>query len=132
MRSIYLDHNATTRLHPVAQSAMAPFLDTEYGNPSSIHRAGRAARDAIEQARDHIARLVGATAGEVVITTGGTKGDTLAVFGLAEAAWATDPRRTRVVASPLEHPAVLACVAALGRRGFRPIWLPVDGAGRID
>jgi cysteine desulfurase len=132
MTHIYLDHNATTRLHPDALEAMTPFLSERYGNPSSIHAAGRAARDAVERAREEVAALVGGSREEVVFTSGGTEGDNLAVRGLAEATRAAEPERVRVIASPLEHPAVRASVAALGRGGFEIVELRVDAAGRID
>jgi cysteine desulfurase len=95
---IYLDHNATTRMVPEARAAMAQFLDGEFGNPSSIHAEGRAAREAIERARDEVARLVGGAAEEIVFTSGGTEADNLALK-------AVEPEA--VVTSPLEHPAVL-------------------------
>ena len=117
-------------LWPAAE--MAPFRDAEFGNPSSVHRAGRSARDAVERARDQVAALIGAAAEEIVFTSGGTEGDNLAIFGAAEAARAADPKRTRLVTSGLEHPAVLAPVAALARRGFGVTRLPVDAEGRID
>jgi cysteine desulfurase len=142
MSRIYLDHNATTRLHPLARQAMAPFLDEEYGNPSSVHQAGRRARDAVEQARDQVAALLSPNGGnggnggcareEVIFCSGGTEGDNLAVRGAAEAARAADPRRTRVVASAVEHPAVSGALAALEARGFRIERLPADTCGRID
>jgi cysteine desulfurase len=105
---IYFDHNATTRLLPEARAKMAPYLDGEFGNPSSIHAEGRAARQAVELARDQVARLVGGLAEEVVFTSGGTEADNLAV----RAALARG--RRRVVTSRLEHPAVLASVQSLG------------------
>lgn len=132
MRRIYLDHNATTRLHPEARRAMEPYLGEELGNPSSIHAAGRAARDAVERARGQVARLLGARDEGIVFTSGGTEGDNLAVRGLALAARAADARRTRVVRSPVEHPAVAEAAAALAADGFAVTTLQVDGAGRID
>jgi cysteine desulfurase len=132
MRRIYLDHNATTRLHPDARRAMAPFLDREWGNPSSRHAEGRAAREALEQARDRVARLVGARSGEIVFTSGGTEADRLAVLGAALAARANHPRRARVIASPLEHVAVEGALALLTARGFAVEKLRADPGGRVD
>jgi len=132
MSSIYLDHNATTRVDPEVRRAMLRFLDEEFGNPSSIHAAGRAARDAIEQARREVARLCGGRADEIVFTSGGTEGDNLAVRGAARAARTADARRTRIVSSPLEHPAVAGALASLAGEGFAVTLLPVDAAGRID
>jgi cysteine desulfurase len=112
---IYLDHNATTRMVPEARAAMAPFLDGAFGNPSSIHAEGRAAREAIERARDEVARLVGGAAEEIVFTSGGTEADNLAIAIGGGA----------VLTSPLEHPAVLG--AAPGARKLR-----VTPLGEID
>ncbi len=129
---VYLDHNASTRPHPSVVRAMARFLDEDFGNPSSIHAAGRAARDAIERARDQVARLVGVGRDELVFTSGGTEGNNLAIRGGAEAARAADPRRTRVLTTSIEHPSVLAAALALELRGFAVTRLPVDASGRLD
>jgi cysteine desulfurase len=132
VKRIYLDHNATTRMHPEVRRAMAAASEELVGNPSSIHADGRAARQAVELARDQVARLIGASADEVVFTSGGTEGDNLAIRGGAEAMRAADPRRTRIVTSPLEHPAVVASVAELAARGFAVTRLTVDAEGSID
>jgi cysteine desulfurase len=135
MRRIYLDHNATTRLHPDARAEMAPFLDEEFGNPSSIHAAGRAARDAVERARERVARLIGAGRDEIVLTSGGTEGNNLAIRGAAEAARSASvdgEGRVRVLVSPVEHPSALGAAEALRARGFTVEQLRVDGAGRVD
>lgn len=102
-----------------------------FGNPSSIHAAGRRARDVVERARAEVAALAGARPEEIVFTSGGTESDNLAVCGLAEAARAADPARTVVVTSRLEHPAVIASVEALAARGFEVAWVPPDAHGRI-
>ena len=86
LSSIYLDHNATTPLAPEALAAMLPYLggyDAPFGNPSSIHAAGREARAAVDDARDRLARLLGARPHEIIFTGGGTEADNLAVLGLA-------------------------------------------------
>lgn len=132
MTRIYLDNNATTRIDAAVRGAMEPFWDEEFGNPSSVHEAGRRARDAVERARDQVAALVGGAREELVFTSGGTEGDNLAVRGAALAARASDARRTRVVASPLEHPAVEGALSALAGAGFVIERLHVDAAGRID
>jgi cysteine desulfurase len=119
---IYLDHNATTPLDPRVRAAMLDELD---GNPSSIHAAGRRARDAVERARAEVARLVGGAPAEIVFTSGGTEADVLAIVGAARAR----PVR-RLVTSPLEHPAVLGAAAALG--GIEVVHVAVDAHGRID
>src|SRR5262245_16471423 len=116
---IYLDHNATTRPHPEVRAAVAAALDgAAWANPSSLHAAGRAAREAVERARDEVAALIGARADEIVLCSGGTEGDNLAVRGGARAARARDARRTRVLAWAIEHPAVAASLAALADEGF--------------
>jgi cysteine desulfurase len=127
-RRIDLDANATTPLHPAVRAVMAAALG-EHGNPSSLHEAGRRARDRVERARAEVAALVGG--GDVVFTSGGTEADALGVVGGARAAVATG-RPRRVVTSPLEHPAVKGAAAALAREGFEIAVVPCDAAGRID
>jgi len=132
MPSIYLDHNATTPLLPQARMAMAEALEGTWGNPSSVHAAGRAARDLVESARRDVALLLGALPEEIVFTSGGTEGDNLAIRGLALAG-----RRRRgggpahVVASPLEHPAVQGALDELAAQGFTVTRLPVGPHGEI-
>ncbi len=103
-----------------------------WGNPSSVHAAGRRARELLERARAEVAALLGARSDEIVFCSGGTEGDNLAIRGAARAARAADPRRTRVIASPLEHPAAAAALGALAAEGFRVETLPVGGDGAID
>jgi len=131
MRRIDLDHNATTRLDPRVRDEMAPLLGEVYGNPSSVHAEGRAARDHLERARAEVAALVGAPAETVVFTSGGTEADLVGVVGGARAARAAG-RPARVVTSALEHPAVGAAAAALGAEGFEVVLVPCDAAGRLD
>jgi len=127
---IYLDYNATTPLAPEAREAMLPYLREHYGNPSSIHGAGRAARAAIDEARDRMARLLGARPHEVIFTGGGTESDNLAILGLARAHAA---RGRHLITAVTEHHAVLRAFEHLERHdGFRVTFLPVDGDGRID
>src|SRR3954468_24167427 len=102
----YLDHAATTPMLPEAAAAMAGLL-TEPGNASSLHAAGRRARRVVEEARETIAASLGARPSEVVFTGGGTESDNLVIKGLFWARRAADPRRTRVLASSVEHHAVL-------------------------
>jgi anaerobic selenocysteine-containing dehydrogenase len=107
VRRIYLDNNATTELAPAARGAMASFLDTSHGNPSSIHGAGRDAREALERARRQVARLIHARPRRIVFTGGGSEADNLAIKGVA---FASQQRGDHVVTSSFEHPAVLeAC-----------------------
>src|SRR4051794_35325294 len=101
MDSIYLDNNATTPLLPAVWEAMRLFaLDTP-GNPASSHHVGRKARQALEEARERTARLLGADSGEVIFTSGATEGNNLALFGLA------GPAPSHLLLSPVEHPCVL-------------------------
>ena len=127
---IYLDYNATTPLAPEALAAMRPFLERDFGNPSSIHAAGRETRAAIDDARDRCARLLGTKSHEVIFTAGGTEADNLAIIGLARA-HATQGKH--LITSTTEHHAVLhACEHLQKREGFRVTWLPVDAGGRVD
>jgi cysteine desulfurase len=127
---IYLDYNATTPLAAEALEAMRPFLERHHGNPSSIHAAGREARAAIDDARDRMARLLGAKPHEIIFTGGGTEADNLAVLGLARARAA---HGKHLITSTTEHHAVLqACEHLQKREGFRVTWLPVDARGRVD
>ncbi|MCB5181468.1 cysteine desulfurase family protein [Streptomyces antimicrobicus] len=127
----YLDHAATTPMLPEAAAAMtAQFAAT--GNASSLHRAGRRARRTVEEAREALAEALGARPSEVVFTAGGTEADNLAVKGLYWARRAADPARTRVLASPVEHHAVLDAVHWLAEHeGAQVEYLPVDHYGRV-
>ncbi len=130
MGFIYLDHAATTPVRPEVRDAMLPFLGEECpGNPSSIHAAGRAARKALEDAREKIASLVGAAPREIVFTGGGTESDNLAVLGAARAA---GTRGKHVVTSAIEHHAVLGACDRLKEEGFSVDRAPVDAGGRVD
>jgi len=127
---IYLDYNATTPLAPEVLDAMQPYMARHFGNPSSIHAAGREARAAIDDARDRLAGLLGAKSHEIIFTGGGTESDNLAVIGLARASAA---RGRHVITSATEHHAVLHAFEYLEKQeGFRVTWLPVDSHGRID
>src|SRR4249920_2792837 len=127
---IYLDYNATTPLSDAAREAMLPYLNRLFGNPSSIHAAGREARAAIDDARDRLARLLGAKPHEIIFTGGGTESDNLGIIGLARAHVA---RGKHVITCVTEHHAVLHAFEHLERKeGFRVTWLPVDARGRID
>lgn len=130
--SVYLDHAATT---PVRETAVDAWrrVTLSGGNPSSLHGPGRAARRVLEESREALARALGVGPSEVVMTAGGTEADNLAVKGLYAARRREDPRRTRVLASPVEHHAVLDCVEWLAaERGAQVAWLPVDGSGLVD
>lgn len=134
MRTIYLDHNATTPLAPQALAAMLPFLagGGRFGNASSLHSAGRDARAGVDDARDRLACLLGARAAEIVFTSGGTESDNLAVIGLARKRIAQGAQR-HLITTQTEHHAVLHAAQYLEQREqFRVTWLPVDGRGRVD
>ena len=125
---IYFDHNATTPLDLRALEAMQPYLTGPYGNPSSVHRYGRAARDAVEAARLQVAALAGAQPAEVVWTSGGTESNNLALQGAAAVA----ARPSRILYSSTEHPSVLETAESLGRRGWQVETIAIDGQGLVD
>jgi cysteine desulfurase len=128
----YLDHAATT---PMLAEALDAYVTAarEVGNPSSLHAAGRGARRLVEESREKIAAGLGARPSEVVFTSGGTESDNVAVKGIFWARRSADPRRTRVVASAVEHHAVLDSVDWLvEHEGASVTWLPTDSVGRLD
>jgi len=123
---VYLDHAATTPMLPAALAAMTEELG-HVGNPSSLHNAGRRARRVVEESREQIAEAIGARPSEVIFTSGGTEADNLAVKGLYWARRDADPRRRRVLATPVEHHAVLDSVGWLAsHEQAEAVWLPVD------
>lgn len=127
----YLDHAATTPMLPEAVEAMTAQL-AAVGNASSLHSSGRRARRTVEESRESLAEALGARPSEVVFTSGGTEADNLAVKGLYWSRRAEDPRRVRVLCSPVEHHAVLDAVDWLGtHEGARIEYLPVDAYGRV-
>ena len=129
---VYLDHAATTPLLAEALAAMTDELG-QFGNPSSLHNAGRRARRVVEESREQIAECYGARPSEVVFTSGGTEADNLAVKGLYWSRLAADPARRRVLATPIEHHAVLDSVGWLAEHeGAEITWLPVDGSGLVS
>ncbi|HEY3356481.1 MAG TPA: cysteine desulfurase family protein [Polyangia bacterium] len=128
---IYLDHNATTPLDPAAREAMLPFLGAAFGNASSVHAAGRAAREAVEAARAEVAALCGARTEEVIFVSGGTEADNFALRAGLRAAREAG-RAPHLITSAVEHPAVADCAAALAAEGVAVTALPVDRHGRLD
>jgi cysteine desulfurase len=128
----YLDHAATTPMLPEAVEAYVTAAGSA-GNASSLHAAGRSARRRVEEAREQVAASLGARPSEVIFTGGGTESDNLAVKGLYWARRTADPRRTRIVASAVEHHAVLDAVSWLVEAdGAQVVWLPVDAGGRVS
>jgi len=128
-KRIYLDHNATTPIHPEVLEAMLPFLKEEFGNPSSIHWAGRVPKKAIEDAREGVAKLLNCDPGEVIFTSSGSEGDNLAIKGMAEA---RRGKGSHIITTKVEHPAVLNTCKYLAKTGFDVTFLDVDGEGMTD
>ena len=129
---VYLDHAATTPMVPAALEAMTAHLATA-ANPSSLHASGRRARRVVEESRETIARALGCRPGEVVLTSGGTEADNLAVKGIYWSRRAADPRRVRILTTSVEHHAVLDPLDWLAEHhGAEVELLPVDADGRLD
>jgi cysteine desulfurase len=126
---IYLDHAATTPVRPEVLEAMTPFFGARFGNPSSVHRWGRDARTALDEARARIAACLKAQPDEIVFTSGGTEGDNLAIIGPWRARRAQG--RNAVVTSPTEHKAVLEVVHQVAREGGEERLFPIDACGMI-
>ena len=130
MGRIYLDHNATTPPTTAVIDRMTATLRDDFGNPSSVHHFGQRAKAVIDEARSEVAALIGADPGDVVFTGGGTEGDNLAIRGVAEALEPTG--RKHVIASAIEHEAVLYTLKALARRGWTTTLLSVDESGIVS
>ena len=126
-RRVYLDHNASTPVHPEVVEAMLPYFGERFGNPSSVHAFGREAREGLDTAREQIATFLGRGKEEIVFTSGGTESDNLAVKGVAMAR-----RQGHVITSQIEHHAVLRTCQNLETLGFEVTYLPVDGHGMVD
>jgi len=126
-RQVYLDHNASTPVHPEVVAEMLPYFSEIFGNPSSVHAFGRAAREGVDTARERVARVLGADPAEIVFTSGGTESDNFGIKGLALARG-----RGHLVTTQIEHHAVLRTCQALEREGYEVTYLPVDGQGLVD
>ena len=126
---IYLDYNATTPIDPFVAQAMRPFLEGGFGNPSSSHRFGTTARRAVEEARAKLAALVGAKPEDIVFTSGGSEANNFAIKG---SALSRRDRGRHIIASSIEHPAVIEVFEWLEGQGFRTTLLPVDSTGLVD
>ena len=126
--NIYADHAATTPLMPEALEAMMPYLRQDFGNPSSLYRRGKEAREAVEQARVTISKYIGARPNEIFFTSGGTESDNWALTGVARA---LRSKGKHIVVSSIEHHAILNCCAALERYGYEVTLLPVTSDGRV-
>jgi len=126
---IYLDNSATTKVDSRVLEAMLPFLRDNFGNASSIHTFGQDARAAVEEARRHVAELIGADTREVIFTSGGTESDNTALWGVFRSGYRPG---NHVITTKIEHPAILATCKALQSAGAEVTWLPVDSSGRVD
>ena len=126
-RQVYLDHNASTPVHPEVVEAMLPDFSERFGNPSSVHGFGREAREGLETAREQVAHFLRVGKEEVVFTSGGTESDNMAVKGVALARG-----RGHIITSRIEHHAVLRAVETLETQGFAATYLDVDGHGMVD
>lgn len=129
MKRIYLDNNATTRLHPEVLEEMLPYLRDHYGNASSIHWFGQEARRGMDRARERVADFIGASADEIVFTSGGTEADNQALLGIADI---LGKPGSRIITTAVEHQAVLNSCSYLEKKGFTVTYLPVDSRGRMD
>ncbi|ETX03276.1 MAG: cysteine desulfurase [Candidatus Entotheonella factor] len=129
MRQIYLDHNATTPVHPEVRDVLMACYENDFGNPSSVHRYGRRTRVQIDRARDTIAAMLGVSGSSIFFCSGGTEANNTIIKGVASA---HQDRGRHIITSPTEHPAVLDTCAYLAQQGFEVTYLPVDEAGVVD
>jgi cysteine desulfurase len=129
VRQVYLDHNATTPVHPEVKEAVAPFLAEQFGNPSSIHWAGREVRKEVEDARQEIAAFFGCQPLEIVFTSSGTESDNLAIKGIAHR---KGNAGKHIVTTAVEHPAIMNTGKFLEARGYRVTYVPVNRQGIVE
>ncbi len=129
MRRVYFDHNATTPVHPEVAAIVKEFVDRFFGNPSSLHWAGREVRPYVDEARERVAALIKAKPEEIVFTSGGTEGDNQAIKGVARA---LAGKGNHIITTKVEHPGVLNTCSYLEREGYSVTYLDVDGKGIVD
>jgi len=129
VKHIYMDNNATTAVRPEVLEAMLPFYREQFGNPSSVHWAGRAVSGAVEKAREQVATLINCAPAEIVFVSCGSEGDNMAIKGTAEA---LREKGNHIITTAVEHPAVLNTCEYLEKQGFRVTYLPVDKDGMLD
>ena len=129
MRRVYLDNNATTPLAPEVFEAMKPYLLEDFGNASSIHWYGQRAKNAVEKARQQVARLINARPSEVIFSSGGTESDNSSIFGIVQAA---RPAAPHIITTGIEHHAVLNTAQALEKRGVSVTYVRVGPSGVVD
>ena len=125
---LYLDHNATTPIDPAVRDAMLPWLENEFGNPSSVYSLGRRAAAALAKAREQVASLVGAQPSEIIFNSCGTEATNTAILS----ALAIDPDKRHIITSTVEHSATIKLCEYLATRGYEITWLPVDKDGLLD
>ena len=125
---LYLDHNATTPIDPEVREAMLPWLENEFGNPSSVYSLGRRAAAALTRAREQVASLVGASPSEIIFNSCGTEATNTAILS----ALAVDPDKRHIITSNVEHSATVKLCEHLATRGYEITWLPVDREGLLD
>ncbi|WP_078428963.1 cysteine desulfurase family protein [Alkalihalobacterium alkalinitrilicum] len=129
MNLIYLDHAATSPMHPNALEAMMPYFTDHFGNPSSIHSYGRRTRHALDEARLSLAQTIGAHPDELIFTSGGTEADNMAIIGYA---LKNKAKGNHIITSTVEHHAVLHTCKSLEEEGFEVTYLPVDDKGKVS
>lgn len=129
MKRVYLDHAATSPMHPAVIDSMLPVMKEEFGNPSSIHQFGRKTRHYVDEARNIAARSIGAKENEIIFTSGGTEADNLAIIGVARA---NRSKGNHIITTSIEHHAVLYTCEQLEKEGYQVTYLPVDEHGLVD
>jgi cysteine desulfurase len=129
VKRIYMDNNATTAVRPEVLEAMLPFYQEQFGNPSSVHWAGRAVAGAVEKAREQVAKLLNCSPAEVVFLSCGSEGDNMAIKGTADA---LRDKGNHIITTAVEHPAVLETCKFMEKQGYRVTYLPVDRDGMLD
>jgi cysteine desulfurase len=137
MKTIYFDYNATTPIDPEVLAEMLPYLKKHFGNPSSSHIFGKAAKKGVEKARVRVANLLGCSASEIVFTSGGSEANNMALKGVAEKLSSKGPSTSlrgsnHIITSQIEHPAIINPCRYLEKKGFRITYLPVDQYGMAD
>ena len=126
---IYMDYASSTPVDPIVLEAMLPYFCEIYGNASNIHSFGRTSREGIEKAREQVAGLIGAEAGEIIFTSGGTEADNIGIIGYLQG---SRKEGTHIMTSTIEHPAVLRTFQYLEKKGYEVTYIPVDSEGIID
>ncbi|MGB7571647.1 MAG: cysteine desulfurase NifS [Methanothrix sp.] len=129
MKPIYMDHSATTPVAPEVLAAMLPYFSDKFGNASSLHGFGREAKEALEESRQKLARLLNADPEEIVFTSGGTESDNIALRGIA---YKNRNSGRHIITSNIEHPAILETCRSLEQEGFSVTYLPVNREGLVD